>query len=148
LTVIRFETGEVLWPIHEDGPKPRPMHSLRIRDGKLIGLIPHAGQGFYFAVLDCRTGRARFAPCEQTGYGGRPEVVLAEHLYGNCAVAMLKDRQDFEIIAFDRKAGKLVDRIKVKGIGDFGEHGRVSATVQNGNLALLGKNDLRTTLGK
>jgi len=34
--------------------------------------------------------------------------------------------------------------VKVKGVGDFGEHGRVSATVQNGRLVLLSKDKLRT----
>jgi len=36
----------------------------------------------------------------------------------------------------------------VKSAGDFGEHGRASATVQNSKLALLGKNELKTAQKK
>ena len=38
--------------------------------------------------------------------------------------------------------GKLLQEPGVKATGGFGEHGRASATAQNGALALLGKNQL------
>ena len=48
-------------------------------------------------------------------------------------VARIKDRQDFELKAFDVKDGKLAHAMKVeRRPGELGEHGRASATAQNG----------------
>ena len=49
---------------------------------------------------------------------------------------------------FDVAGGKLLHTVKAKGVGAFGEHGCAAATVQNGQLALLGKNELKTAVKK
>jgi outer membrane protein assembly factor BamB len=149
LYMLSSTTGKVLWHTDPKDPQsPQPMHSLVIREAKLYGIKPHAGQGFFVAGLDCQTGRPLFAPFEQKGYGGKPEVTLFPAVFGNAIVAKIKDRQDYEVRAFDAASGRLLHVMKVKSAGDFGEHGRVSAAVQNGKLLLLGKNDLRTGVGK
>ena len=120
-----------------------------IRDGRLYGIQPHPGPG---VLLRRRWTARRARPCsrpnEQAGYGGKPEVAPA----AGAATAtpwsrMVKDRQDFELKAFDAADGKLLHALRSRRTGDFGEHGRASATVQNGGLALLGKNDLRIARG-
>jgi outer membrane protein assembly factor BamB/tetratricopeptide (TPR) repeat protein len=141
--LLASATGDVLW---RTDPKvagtPLPISSMTLRGDALYGILPHAGQGFYFVGLDCRTGKYLFAPNEQVGYGGKPEARLLPEFHGDFAVTTVKDRQDFELKAFDLKDGKRMHVMKVSATGDFGEHGRVSATAQNGNLALFGKNEL------
>ena len=141
--MLSSRTGDILW---RTDPKvrdsARPFHSMFIRDGKLFGIEPHPAQGFYFVGLDCKTGRPLFERNEQAGYGGKPEVELDRELYGNVMVARIKDRQDFWLKAFHCSDGKLLHTVHVRAAGDFGTHGRASATVQNGRLALLGKNTL------
>jgi len=143
--MLSSRTGAVLWKTDPKAPgSPQPIDSMVIRDGKLYGIKPHAGQGFYFAGMDCKTGKDLFRPNEQVGYGGKPEARLRHELYGNAVVAEIKDRQDFELKVFDVSSGKLVHAVKTKGAGELGEHGCASATTQNGRLALLGKNELKT----
>jgi len=60
----------------------------------------------------------------------------------------VKDRQDFELKAFDARDGKLLHAIAVKAAGEMDEAGRSSATAQNGKMALLGRNDLVTAQPK
>ncbi|MCX7591143.1 MAG: PQQ-like beta-propeller repeat protein, partial [Kiritimatiellae bacterium] len=146
LYMLSSRTGEVLW--HTDPRNPEtfsPVHSMFIRDGKLFGIRPHAGQGFYLVCRDCRSGRDIFAPNEQTGYESRPQVALRHEVYGNCLVALVRDRQDFELKAFDATNGSLLHAMRVKATGDFGEHGRASATIHNGRMILLGGNELLTS---
>jgi len=147
--MLSSRTGELLWQTDpKDARTPRPIHSMIIRGGRLYGIKPHPGQGFYFAAMDCKTGKLLYRPREQKGYGGKPEVELFGRLYGGMAVARVKDRQDFELKVFDLAGGQLVHTARVKGTGSFGEHGRASATVQNGQLFLLGKNKLKSALKK
>ena len=40
-------------------------------------------------------------------------------------------------------SGKLAHRLSTQGVGDWGEHGHVSAVVQDGKLAILSKDKLR-----
>ncbi|MGQ9662029.1 MAG: outer membrane protein assembly factor BamB family protein, partial [Kiritimatiellia bacterium] len=142
--MLSSRTGEVLWRTDaKDSSSPQPLASMFIRGNKLYGIRPHPGQGFYFAALDCTTGKELFRQNEQSGYAGKPEAEIREDLYGKTAVVMIRDRQDFELKAFDGESGKLLHTVRVKSTGNFGEHGRASATVQNGALILLGKNDLR-----
>jgi hypothetical protein len=119
-----------------------------IHEGRLYGIKPHPGQGFYFVGLDCKTGRDLFGPNEQKGYGGKPEVMLLRPAYGGTLVTAIKDRQDFQLKAFDAAGGSLLHTVAVKAAGDFGVHGAASATVQNGKLVLLGHNDWVTALRK
>jgi outer membrane protein assembly factor BamB/tetratricopeptide (TPR) repeat protein len=145
ICMLSSRTGELLW---RTDPKvagsPQPIDTMLIRDGKLYGIKPHPGQGYYFTGLDCQTGKTLFSN-EQTGYGGKPEVRLRHEAYGDAVVVQLRDRQDFELKAFSAKTGKLLHKVNGKAAGDFGEHGRASATVQNGRLTLLGKNELSIT---
>jgi len=147
--MLSSRTGDVLW---KTDPKvagsPQPAYSMRIREGKLYGFHLHPGLGFYFVGLDCRTGKALFGRNEQAGYAGKPEVRLRSAFYGSTAVAEVKDRQTFELRAFDLESGKQLHEMSVKSAGDFGQHGRVSAAVQNGRLLLLGKNALVIGRGK
>jgi outer membrane protein assembly factor BamB/tetratricopeptide (TPR) repeat protein len=145
ICMLDSRSGGLLW---RTDPKvagsPQPIDAMLIRDGRLYGIKPHPGQGFYFTAMDCKTGKVLFTN-EQTGYGGKPEVRVRNTLYGDNIVALIKDRQDFEVKAFSAKDGKLAHRLVSKSAGDFGEHGRASATVQNGKLTLLGKSELVTT---
>jgi len=146
--MLSSRTGEVLWCTDpRDGRSPKPMHSMVIAGDRLYGIEVHPGQGFYFVGRDCRTGKRLFAALHR-GYEGKPEVAILPRLFGNYAVALVKDRQDFELLALDLATGKLAHRIKLKGAGNFGEHGRVSATVQNGVLALLSKDTITVALGE
>lgn len=147
--MLSSRTGEVLWKTDPKDPNsPQPIDGMLIRDGKLYGIKPHAGQGFYFAALDCKTGKPLFRFNEQTGYGGKPEVRLRHALYGGAVVAEIRDRQDYELKAFDVASGQLLHALKVKGAGELGVHGCASAVVQNGALALLGKNELKMAAKK
>ena len=147
--MLSAPTGEVLWRTDpKNARSPQPLFSMIIRGDKLYGIRPHAGQGFYFVGLDCASGKDLFPPNEEKGYAGKPEVRLAEDLQGNSAIAVVKDRQDYEIKALALADGKTMHTLKVKAVGNFGEHGRVSATAQNGTLALLGKNKLVVGRGK
>jgi len=147
--MLSSRTGEILW---NTDPKvagsPQPLQSMAIRDGKLYGIRSHAGQGFYFVGLDCRTGKDLFKPNEQKAYGGKPDVMLRPEGGRETLVAQVRDRQDFELKSFSLRDGSLLHTVKVKAAGDFGEHGRASAVVQNGCLALLGKNELVTAVPK
>ncbi len=135
----------ILWKTDPKVPNsPRPMHSMYLRNGKLFGIQPHPGQGFYFVGLDAKTGKPLFEQYEQKGYGGKPDVSLTHEAFGDVLVARIRDRQDFELKAFRMDNGKLIHQLKLKAAGDFGIHGRVSATVQNGRLLLFGKNTLLT----
>jgi hypothetical protein len=53
------------------------------------------------------------------------------------------DRQDFELKAFSIADGALTGTLKMKGVGPFDIHGRISTTVQNGRLVMLSKDRLR-----
>ncbi|MGQ9660910.1 MAG: outer membrane protein assembly factor BamB family protein [Kiritimatiellia bacterium] len=142
--MLDSDTGEILWKTDPKVPSsPQPLNTILIVGDRLYGIRLHPGQGFYFAGVDCKTGGNLFPMNEQAGYGGKPEAALLDELYGKVAVVRVRDRQDFELKAFDSDTGKLLHTVKVQGTGDFGEHGRVSATVQNGKLVLLGQNDLR-----
>ncbi len=147
--MLSSQTGNVLW---RTDPKvansPQPMHSMLIRGGKLFGIRPHPGQGFYFVGLDCKTGKPLFRQTEQKGYGGKPEVSLRKQIYGTSVVALLKDRQDFEVKAFDVSNGKPLHTVKLKSSGNLGQHGFASATAQNGKLVLFGGNKLKIALKK
>ena len=142
-------TGTVLWKTNPKDPNsPYPVHSMFMRDGKLYGIKPYPGQGFHLAGIDCKTGKNLFRPTLQAGYGGKPECTLKHQLYGNALVVAVKDRQDFELKAFDARSGKRLHTVKIKSAGRFGDPGCVSGTVQNGALALMGKRSLVLATGK
>ena len=124
------------------------MHSMAIQGGTLYGMHEHPGQGFYFAALDATTGKPLFKPREEKGYEGKPNARLFPRLFGGHAIVRVRDRQNFELKVFDLRNGGLLHHLKAKGAGDFGEHGRVSATVQNGKLALLSKDKLKIAAGR
>jgi len=146
--MLSSRTGSLMWRTDpKNASSPRPVHSMMIEGDTLYGIKIHPGQGFYFAAMDCKTGKGRYRFNEQKGYAGKPSVGLFPRLYGECAVARIRDRQNFELKAFDVSKGKLVGTIKVKGTGDFREHGRASAAVQSGALLLLGKKELVATPG-
>lgn len=146
--MVSSRTGEVLWQTDPKDPhSPQPVDSMLIRDGKLYGIKPHPGEAFYVAGMDCRTGKPLFAPNEQAGYVGKPDAQLMPGLYGDTLVARVRDQQDFELKVFSARDGTLLHTMQGKSAGDFGEHGRASAAVQNGRLALLAKDTL-VTAGK
>lgn len=137
-------TGQLLW--HTD-PKnarsPQPLHHALIAGDKLYGIGVHPGQGFYFVGRNAKTGQLLFKPQTTAGYNSKPKVSMMPRLFGNFAVVKVQDRQDFELKVFDVAAkGKLVHTLKMKGVGSFGQHGRVSTTVQHGRLVMLSKDKL------
>ena len=147
--MLSSKSGDVLWHTDpKDRNSPQPISSMALRNARLYGIRPHPGQGFYFVGMDGKTGRYLFPPNEQKGYDGKPGTVLLPALHGDGAVALVKDRQDFEVKAFDLKSGRLLYALKAKSSGNFGEHGRASAAAQNGTLVLLGKDKLVTGLKK
>ncbi len=142
--MLNSRTGSVMWRTDPKDPKsPRPLYCMMIRKGKLYGLKKHPGQGFYFTGMDCKTGKDLFRRYEQKGYKSVPLVRLRPRFYGNMLMAEIKDRQDFELRAFDVTKGKPVHTVTVKGLGNMGEHGRTSCTVQNGCMVLHGKNTVK-----
>jgi outer membrane protein assembly factor BamB len=141
--MLSSDTGEVRWHTdRKDRESPQPIHSMSIRDGRLYGIRPRPGQRFDFVGLDCATGEALFQVEGQKGYAGDPEAELRSEYHGNTMLAEIRDRQTYELKAFDMRNGKCIHTLKVKGVGRFGEHGRVSATGQNGMMVLMGKHKL------
>lgn len=140
--MLSSRTGEILW---NTDPKvaetPRPMHSMMIVGEKLYGIAIHPGQGFYWKAMDCKTGKTEFQ-MEVKDYQAKPEVRLFPRPFGNFAIALIKDRQEFEIKTLNLQTGEVAYTLKKKGVGDFGEHGRVSATVQSQKVILLSKDEL------
>ena len=144
LYMIDSRSGSLLWKTDPKNPNStQPLYDLRMRDGKLFGLRLHPGQGFYFTGMDCKTGKSLFRQKAQTGYQTKPRVRLRSNFYGKHLVAEIKDRQDFELKALDTTNGKLSHTVKIKGLGEFGQHGRASCTVQNGCMAIHGKNTVK-----
>jgi outer membrane protein assembly factor BamB/tetratricopeptide (TPR) repeat protein len=147
--MLSSKTGAVLWQTDpKDSKTPQPIYSMLIRDGKLYGIKDHPGQGFYLVGLDAATGKPLFPTVEQKGYGGKPVVRLNNAVYGNILVTRIQDRQDFQIKLFDIAKGSLLHTVKVKGVGEFGSHGRASAAVLPRGVALMGKYDLRMSVSK
>jgi outer membrane protein assembly factor BamB/tetratricopeptide (TPR) repeat protein len=147
--MLSSATGNVLWRTDPKNPRsPYPIHSMFMRGGKLYGIKPYAGQGFYLAGIDCKTGKDLFPPFLTAGYRGKPESALRREFYGNALVVAIKDRQDFEMRAFNATNGKQLHTVKIKATGRFGVPGNVSATVQNGSLVLMGKRDVILGTGK
>ncbi|MCX7590851.1 MAG: PQQ-binding-like beta-propeller repeat protein [Kiritimatiellae bacterium] len=148
LYMLSSRTGEVLWRTDpKDAKSPQPMHSLLVHNGRLYGIRPHPGQGFFFAALDGRTGQELFSPNEQKGYQGKPDVTLRKAVHGGAVIALIRDRQDFELKIFDANTGRLMHTVRTRATGDFGEHGRASATASGSGLALLGGNKLWLAVG-
>ena len=76
-------------------------------------------------------------------YQGKPKVRLRPRGYGDHVVVEVQQGRRFELRVFDVRAkGKLVHTVGAKGDGVFGQHGRVSATVQHGRAILLSKDKL------
>jgi outer membrane protein assembly factor BamB/tetratricopeptide (TPR) repeat protein len=140
--MLSSKTGDVLW--HTDpknGRSPQPLHSVYIDGQYLYGLGVYPGQGFYFVKRECKTGKLIFQTTV-AGYAGKPAASLVPWNYNGRAVVRVKDRQDFELNVFDMKTGKRVQVLKEKGVGAFGRHGNVSATVQNGRIIFMAKDKL------
>jgi len=93
-------------------------------------------------------GLPLFNANEQRGYQGTPEAALVPRLFGCHAVVLVKGRQDFEMKAFDLRDGKLVHTLNAKDTGDLGQHGGVSATIQDGKLVLFRRDGFTTTLSR
>lgn len=137
--MLSAETGELLWSTDpKDSQSPRPIHSMSIHEDRIYGIEPHPGQAYYFTARDCSTGKLVFRT-EVTGYQAKPQVTLQPGIYGNHMVARTADRQDFDLRSFDRTTGEMQHTLKMKGVGPFDIHGRVSTTVQNGRLVILSK---------
>ncbi len=140
--MLSSRTGRVLWhTAPKDTHSPQPMHSMFIDNGRIYGIGVYPGQGFYFVGRDCKTGRRLFRTLA-TGYDARPVVRLIARNYGGHAAVMVQDRQRFEVQVFDLKTGGRLYTLRKKGVGPFGVHGRVSATVQHGRVVLLSKDSL------
>ncbi|MFO7897609.1 MAG: hypothetical protein R6V58_00950, partial [Planctomycetota bacterium] len=143
LYMLSAKTGEVLWHTDpKDAESPQPMHSMHIVGDRVYGIGVHPGQGFYAACRDCRSGEQRFGHLTK-GYDAKPSVVMIPRLYGERLAVTVKDRQQFELRVYDSETGEPLHKIGGKASGEFGVHGRVSATVQDGRLVLLTKDKLK-----
>ena len=61
LYMLSSKTGEVLWNTDPKNAKsPQPMDSILFSGDNAYGILPHAGQGFYFVGLDAKTGKRLF----------------------------------------------------------------------------------------
>jgi len=136
------QTGALLWrsdPKVQDAPKP--MYSLLIDQDKVYGLKPSLGRGFHIVCLSAATGKQLFS-WEAKDYQTSPIVELDPRVYGDFLVVRLQDNQRFQVLPFNtrtRQPGLVIDR---EGVGPFGVHGRVSATVQEGCTVLWSQNGL------
>lgn len=140
--MLSAETGELLWSTDpKDSQSPRPLHSMFIHDDRVYGIEPHPGQAFYFAARECASGKLIFQT-EVPGYQAKPQVTLLPGFHGEHMVVRTADRQDFELKAFNLTNGKLDYTLKMKGVGPYDIHGRLSTTVQNGRLVMLSKNKM------
>lgn len=73
----------------------------------------------------------------------QPEIFLCPEPFGNALVARVKDRQNwYALVAFDKRARRLVHELKVKGFGLWGNYGEMSWAVQGKTLAILSKDIL------
>ncbi len=143
ILMLSLQSGDVLWRTDPKKAKsPQPMHSALIEGGKIYGIGVHPGMGFYFVGRDVKTGKLLFQT-SVTGYASKPMVKMIPARQGGHVAVKIRDRQDFEMKGLDLKTGKVSHTIKLKGVGSFGVHGRVSATVQNGRLVLLSKDKLK-----
>jgi outer membrane protein assembly factor BamB len=142
--MLSSRTGEVLWRTDRKARRKHvPLYSMFIRNGTLYGIRKHPGQAFFFTAVDCKTGKDVFRPVVQGGYKESPTVRLRKRLYGSALVVEVRDRLNCRLIAFDRRKGKPIHTMDVTKAGNFGEHGRASATVQNGSMILHGKNTVK-----
>jgi outer membrane protein assembly factor BamB len=139
--MLDSRTGEVLWHTDPKTGSPRPIYASMIRGDTIYGLMPHPGQGYYSVGLDCKTGEQRFQHAVE-GCNSVPVVRLMPWIFGSYLVAMVQDRQDFELNVLNLKTGERVAKQRKKGTGEFGIHGRVSATVQDGRVVFLTGNRL------
>jgi len=140
--MLSSRTGHVMWRTDpKDANTPRPLYSMFIEGERLYGIGVYPGQGFYFAARDCKSGKLLYQT-EVTGYASAPSVRLVSRNYGGHALVEVKDRQDFEVNVFNFSDGKRVHTLKQKGVGEFGVHGNVSATLQNGLLTFLSRDKL------
>jgi hypothetical protein len=140
--LLSAETGEVLWATDpKNSQSPRPMHSMFIHEDRLYGIEPHPGQAFYFSGRVCTTGKSIFRT-EVSGYQAKPQTTLLPRIYGNYMVARTADRQDFDLKSFNLSDGKLEHSLRIKGVGPYDIHGRISTTVQHGRLVMLSKDTI------
>ena len=146
--MLSTKTGDILWHTDPKNPRsPQPIHSMLLDTSAVTekptvyGLGVYPGQGFYFVGLDCQTGKRLFRQ-EVKGYQTKPQASLIGRNFAGHAVVKIQDRQDFELKLFSLSDGRVLHTRKLQGVGPFGVHGRVAATVQNGRLAFLSKDKL------
>ena len=140
--MLSAETGELLWSTDpKNSQSPRPLHSMFMEGERIYGIEPHPGQAFYFTSRNCETGELIFRT-EVTGYQAKPQVTLLPRVFGSHMIARVADRQDFELKAFNIDNGAMEHTLKMKGVGPYDIHGRVSTTVQNGRLVMLTRDQL------
>jgi outer membrane protein assembly factor BamB/tetratricopeptide (TPR) repeat protein len=147
--MLSTKTGDVLWSFDpKDSKTPSPMHSVLIDGETAYGIVPHAGQGFYLAAIDCKTGRRVYREEFKTAatkelYQSKPKVTLLDRLHGKFLVAEIEDRQDVEVKVFELSTGKLACEVGAKGDGPLHVHGNASSTIQGGRTVLLSKAKLQ-----
>ncbi len=142
--MLSSRTGQILWNNDPKKPDPAPpLYSMFIDGDHLFGLEIHPGQGFYLANLDCKTGKPVNKRIEKQGYQAKPTARLLPELFGPFTITTVRDGQDFSLSAFDLQNGKVAQDLATKGVGDWGEHGHVSAVVQDGTFAILSKDKLK-----
>lgn len=141
--MLDSQTGEILWRTDpKNARSPQPIHSVFLKGDRAYGIGVHRGQGFYVVCYDGKTGKRIYCR-EEKGYDAKPEVSMLPSVFGEHLVVRVRDRQQFELKVFEAKTGKPVHKVRMKGAGSFGTHGKVSATVQNGRTVLMSKGEMK-----
>jgi outer membrane protein assembly factor BamB len=141
--MLSSQTGTALWHTNPKDRKTPPPFATALLDGEhAYGISYFPGQGYYLVGYASKTGKRIFRTTAD-GYNSKPQVQLLSKRFGDQLVVRVQDRQDFDMRVFDAKKGKQVHRVQMKGMGTYGIHGRVSATVQNGRTVLLSKDQVK-----
>ncbi len=141
--MLSARTGEILWRTDPVNAKsPRPMHAVVMDGERVYGLGVHPAQGFYLTGRDCRTGTLLFNT-QVKGFKQKPVVNMLPRVFGKHLTVLVEDRQDMHLRVFEIDKGKPVHALQAKGVGPFGLHGRVSATMQDGHAVLMNKDELK-----
>jgi outer membrane protein assembly factor BamB len=137
LEAYETKTGRRLWG-KENEKNQLPLHSVVCDETNAWGLL-HSKDARTVRIIGFgrSSGKmAKGADWERRDYKD-PAASLTGSTHGDHLVARVKDRQMFELLAFNRRTGKLTHRLALKGFGQWGEHGDVSCAVQGKHLALL-----------
>ena len=149
LYLIDTRTGEVKWQ-----KKARDVVHSIVFDPDKSGTVFHGlatprteTRNFTLRSFDTETGREIMSWTGET-FTGVPDVAITG-TFANGRIALRAiHRQDFELIVFDTRAKRVVDRLSMKGVGTYGVHGGKSALVQEDTTVLMSPEGLSAAVPK